>query len=265
MFEITEQEAVGEIAEIYKDIRETLDMPFVNTIWRNLATHGDALQWVWYSLKPIYASGAVAHYASELQSSLDISWILQMPDPAFNIIRIGEQDRQHMCEFLDNMNFGNSQNIIGLSALYTHPSEHNITQALQEPEKRQYSNLPPLIDPDSLKKDEKELFDIIDQIGQEVSVGFPPALLRGLARWPKLLPVIWNILSMIEADGRLEKLKNKTRDKVFESSATLANHINRIPQPEKGTQILLQLKKLTQGGIPRMLPVGLILYRLLSR
>ena len=80
MFEITEQEAVGEIAEIYKDIREKLDMPFVNTIWRNLATHGDALQWVWYSLKPIYASGAVAHYASELRSSLDISWILQMPD-----------------------------------------------------------------------------------------------------------------------------------------------------------------------------------------
>ena len=70
---------------------------------------------------------------------------------------------------------------------------------------------------------------------------------------------------MVEADGRLEKLKNKTRDKVFESSAMLANHINRIPQPEKGTQILLQLKKLTQGGIPRMLPVGLILYRLLSR
>ena len=131
--------------------------------------------------------------------------------------------------------------------------------------KREYSNLPPLIDLDALKKDEKELFDIIDQIGQEVSVGFPPALLRGLARWPKLLPVIWNILSMIEADGRLEKLKNKTRDKAFESSAMLATHINRIPQPEQGTQILLQLKKLTQGGIPRMLPVCLILYRLLSR
>ena len=32
MFEITEKEATGEVAEIYQDIRETMDMPFVNTI-----------------------------------------------------------------------------------------------------------------------------------------------------------------------------------------------------------------------------------------
>ena len=73
MFEVTEKEATGEVAEIYQDIRETMDMPFVNTIWRNFATKEGVLQWVWYSLKPIYESGAVAHYASELRSSLDVS------------------------------------------------------------------------------------------------------------------------------------------------------------------------------------------------
>ena len=35
MFEVTEK-ATGEVAEIYQDIRETMDMPFVNTIWRIL-------------------------------------------------------------------------------------------------------------------------------------------------------------------------------------------------------------------------------------
>ena len=38
MFEITEKEATGEVAEIYQDIRETMNMPFPQTIWRNLAT-----------------------------------------------------------------------------------------------------------------------------------------------------------------------------------------------------------------------------------
>ena len=33
MFEVTEKEATGEVAEIYQDIREMMDMLFVNTIW----------------------------------------------------------------------------------------------------------------------------------------------------------------------------------------------------------------------------------------
>ena len=78
----------------------------------------------------------------------------------------------------------------------------------------------------------KNLFDVINQIGQEVSVGFPPALLRGLARWPKLLPIIWNTLSMIEADGRLEQLKQKTRDEAFKNSSILSLTINRLALPK---------------------------------
>ena len=37
MFEIPETEATGRVAEIYDDIRQTLDMSMVNTIWRSLA------------------------------------------------------------------------------------------------------------------------------------------------------------------------------------------------------------------------------------
>ena len=57
MFEVTEKEATGEVAEIYQDIRETMDMPFVNTIWRNFATKEGVLQWVWYSLNQSMSPG----------------------------------------------------------------------------------------------------------------------------------------------------------------------------------------------------------------
>ena len=262
MFEITEKEATGEVAEIYQDIRETMNMPFPQTIWRNLATKEGALQWVWYSLKPIYQSGAVAHYASELRGSLDIPSVSTIPDPAFKVLGISDQDRQHISEFLDSLNFGNSQNIIGLSALYSDPSGEVTTKTFKNPVKRKYSDLPSLIDPDTLGKNEKALFDLINQIGQDVSVGFPPAWSRGLARWPKLLPIIWNTLSMIEADGRLEQLKQKTKDEAFQNSSILASWINKIPPPKIGNQVLEQLKKLTQGGIPRALPVGLLLHKM---
>ena len=82
--------ATGEVAEIYQDIRETTNVPFPQAIWRNLATKGGALQWVWYSLKPMYQSGAVAHYASELRSSLDVPSISTIPESEFNILGISE-------------------------------------------------------------------------------------------------------------------------------------------------------------------------------
>jgi len=265
MFEITEKEATGEVAEIYQDIRETMNMPFPQTIWRNLATKKGALQWVWYSLKPIYQSGAVAHYASELRSPLDVPSVSTVPDSAFNILGISDQDRKHISEFLDSLNFGNSQNIIGLSALYTDPSDEVTSRTFKKPKKRKYSDLPSLMDLDIIGKDEKELFNIINHIGQEVPVGFPPAWSRGFARWPKLLAIIWNTLSMIDADGKLEQLKKKTKDQAFKNSSILASHINRTALPESADQILEQLKNLTQGGIPRALPVGLLLHKMLSR
>ena len=61
MIEIAEKEATGKVAEIYDDIRKTLDMSMVNTIWRNLALKPEVLEWVWSSLKPIYKNGSVRH------------------------------------------------------------------------------------------------------------------------------------------------------------------------------------------------------------
>ena len=66
---------------------------------------------------------------------------------------------------------------------------------------------------------------------------------------------------MIEADGRFEQLKQKTKYEAFKNSSALASQINKIPPPEIGNQVVEQLKKLTQGGISRALPVGLILHK----
>ena len=56
--------------------------------------------------------------------------------------------------------------------------------------------------------------------------------------------------------------KPKSRDEAFKNSSILASQINRINAPEVGEQVLEQIKNLTQGGIPRMLPAGLLLHKL---
>ena len=54
---ITEKDATGEVAELYADIRQTLGVPLVNLIWRNLATIPGALAWAWLSVKPVFENG----------------------------------------------------------------------------------------------------------------------------------------------------------------------------------------------------------------
>ena len=79
-----------------------------------------------------------------------------------------------MSEFLNSLNFGNSQNIIGLSALYSDPLNEAKTKTFENPAKRKYSDLPSLIDLDTLGENEKALFDLIKKLDKTYQLDFLP-------------------------------------------------------------------------------------------
>ena len=108
MIEIPETEATGKIAEIYDDIRQTLDMSMVNTIWRNLALQEEVLEWVWYSLKPIYKNGSVRHYASKLRSQINLDDVCPIPLSAFRILGINDRDRDTLNNLLEDLAYSNA-------------------------------------------------------------------------------------------------------------------------------------------------------------
>ena len=117
MFEIPETEATGRIAEIYDDIRQTLDMSMVNTIWRSLALKEEVLEWVWSSLKPIYQNDSVRHYASKLHSQINLDNVSPIPLPAFRILGVSDKDKDDLKNLMDDLAYSNTQNII---AFITH-------------------------------------------------------------------------------------------------------------------------------------------------
>src|SRR5258708_28064032 len=55
---VAEADAPPDIANIFADIRKTLDVSVVNLVWRHLATMPGALEWVWGTLKPLYKGPA---------------------------------------------------------------------------------------------------------------------------------------------------------------------------------------------------------------
>src|SRR6188472_227612 len=88
---VFETEAMGEIAEIYADIRKVLGTSVVNLIWRNLATMPGALpDWPGISADTLLAAG------------------------------IGESDQAIIRNVLDSYQYTNALALVVLSALLAH-------------------------------------------------------------------------------------------------------------------------------------------------
>ena len=51
-----EATATGITADIFKDIRQTMNIPVVTSIWRALASWDNCLEETWNAVKPIYLS-----------------------------------------------------------------------------------------------------------------------------------------------------------------------------------------------------------------
>jgi hypothetical protein len=52
-----EATATGETAVSFAEIRQTMQIPLVTSIWRGLAGMGDSLRLAWAAAKPIYENG----------------------------------------------------------------------------------------------------------------------------------------------------------------------------------------------------------------
>jgi hypothetical protein len=66
---ISEGDAVGDVAALYEDLRVTLGVPFVNLIWRHLATIPGGLAWVWTLVKPLYVGGELDRLSRECRKA----------------------------------------------------------------------------------------------------------------------------------------------------------------------------------------------------
>ena len=80
MYEIKEEDAQGNVALIYSDLRKSLNIKVVNTIWRYLATIDGGLEWVWNSSKKLYKSGKLEKVESQIIENIQIHDLTPIPD-----------------------------------------------------------------------------------------------------------------------------------------------------------------------------------------
>ena len=256
MYEIKEKDAQGNIALIYSDLRKSLNLKVVNTIWRYLATIDGSLEWVWDSSKTLYMSGKLEKVQPQIIDSIQIQKLPKIPDHILKSIGIKKEEKIEIIKIIEKYNTGNSKNLIGLSSfLKAYDQNTFLKDNILVESKITQNDISHLIS--------KETFASINSLSEmfintNEYIPFPPGLYVELSKWPSFLSLIWGMFSGLDKSLFKNNMSflNKRTEIMIEP---LLNDINIKTNPNNKVVINIPIHNLVTVVIPKMLVVGVML------
>jgi len=230
---ITEHTAIGPIAEIFADIRDTLDVEVVNLIWRHLATMPGALEWVWESLKPLYQGLAIAP-AEHIRHDLQLPEVPAISQDTLLSAGINGSARASIRAVLDSYHHTNALALVCFSAfLARFEGAGPLPEATSplvggngssaHPDRVALPRLVPITEmPPALAN----LIHELNGFGEDSDPDLVASMYRHLAHWPAYLAVVRTLLVPLQRSGELKSLVAATRELGDRFGAQMANGIS---------------------------------------
>ena len=209
---IDEKEAIGETAKIFKDIRETMNIPLITSIWRSLAEIDDSLKKIWTIARPIYETQNPEKKLNEIIEEIKLPLLPKYTDDELSKCRLTPKDWEEILIILKAYNRSNGMNMVVLHSII----KQNFPSCL----KIQKNNKKKIIWPVLQKLQKKE--EIKPNIWQLVcnvnSICAPngknshvATLWRHLAHWPFFLEIMYIKLSKLSEEKVLQSLLFKKK------------------------------------------------------
>lgn len=267
---LDEQTATGETAEIFADIRRTMDIPLVTSIWRGLAGIENSLPTVWAKAKPIYLTGL---------PELSLAWCIseaQLPLPSIPSIESSahpDMDQSQSVSELaaiksivDAYNRSNGLNLIALSALVATPANVERRSSNQPAEfLLEWPELPRLMGREEI---DGAVWHLIEQVNALGAHGVEPnvaTLWRHLARWPRLLEQLHRALLPLQAQGLISTVAGKMVVLAREEGTKLAHHRDESVQLPVLATATISGYVSDPAKVARMVVVGHVVAQFLRR
>ncbi len=273
--EVREPDAPPEVARIYHEIREATGLPFVNLAWRHMAAFPGVLPWVWGIVGAPYQSGQVASAAAGLRRS--VSELALEPIRGNDLVQAGldKAQQQVLSDLLEAYNRGNTQNLIGWSALLSYLHDHDgdpqrrrevarVDAIIQTP----LPPLPPLPRRDDLDAASVAAVERLSRRHTSFPAGAVPSLYLHLANWPGLLEPIDGRLQRVFEAARLTTAVSKLSAIANLEARRLAPRLRSTvarPPGEARAAIVAQLETFTSGALQEMILVGVALGQALGQ
>ena len=282
---ISEKEADPSLTAVFTDIKKTLGVPFVNLIWRHLATIPGGLEMTWSLAKPLYDSKALNESARALrQQTTLVNRVTPWPDSVRTTLGLTTQDKSEIVLLLEDYGHANSRALLVLSYLHASLSAASIfgyegepkgshTSTLIDPLARVEHNKDGLIKPArplpataDLNASVVALIKILNTFGEPMPSPAEPSLYRHLSYWPSFLAAFWLAVEPMERQGLLVREGINMRER---ASSTVNQWKLSADMPEaivtaSVSQVLKSLDHFTYAVIPRMIVHGDMMKRMID-
>jgi hypothetical protein len=262
---VAESDAMGVTAELFADIRRTMDLPLVTSIWRILAGHGDALGRAWSTIRPLYEGGQVGPSWERLQRDLML--------PAGSGAGHG-QAAIEACHNRDGLllaltlvrayNRSNGLNFLALTALVEPPAAEQRRYSAAEPPGT-WPAMPQLRQMDELSEPAQNAILAINELGHTSGSVVVATIWRHLgSEWPDLLPLAQQALSPLEGAGHFHDAVNSALHIARTEGARLATFLPHRPDYPPVVSAIVRDYVRDPKLVVRMVVVGLALERVLD-
>ena len=257
---ISEDQATGKTAEIFLDIKKTMQIPLITSIWRGLAGMNNSLEDVWILTKPIYLSGTPELALNHMLNSISF------PIPTkFNSEIFNAEDLKHIKDIIKVYTKSNGMNLMALSAFIK--SEYkprvvitNITPKIVE------ASFPRLLNKEEISKKNWEIVKKVNSLGGIKNKDNHVATLwRHLSYWPNFLDKAYKNIKIFESNGDLMKTQNDVLNYVENNGINLKRQKDKYTNINISTLNTIKNYVCTTNQVIRMVVLGHIMLKWLEK
>ena len=199
---IDESKATGTTAEIFNDIRSTMAIPLITSIWRGLTGMQNNLSEVWSIAKPIYQSGEPKKVLLKMIDQLNLPII----DNTIYNIDLTKEDLSNISQIIKVYNISNGMNLIALSALIMVDFKPLYSKRIM-PVKLLDGKFPQLMTKDQIAPKTWNIIRIVNSFGSPSGIDSHVATLwRHLGHWPNFLFLVNEEFEKLLNKGVIEEL-----------------------------------------------------------
>lgn len=240
-----EATASGRTAEIFEDIRATMCIPILTSIWRALASWDDCLERTWSNVKPIYVSRLPELILPEFLSQIALSTPKFKIEERVSTANLSRTDLLDIQQIVNAYNRSNTLNLLALAAYIT-PASEGAPLVLDASFQNQTSIplkplLPRLEITDQNWRHVCEANTLGTGVTSNVSSSQHVATLwRHLAYWPSFLSLIYEGFLPQQESGAIDAMSSKSTSLAIDYGAEIARSFNthHDPIPDRAMAVI---------------------------
>ena len=249
---IAEEDATGEVADIFADIRDSMEIPLITSIWRILVDIEDGLRASWDVTKPVYETGQPQAALLKIREQASLPIPEPLASSQLTCVGVSGDDLPSIRAILDAYNRSNGLNLIALTALVATPSG----PPANDPPPRSppsWPQLPPLLTQADISEHTWTLMLDIYNLGVASRKPGVATLWRHLAHWPGLLALVYSGLAPLVRDGTVQRSTRQVLELARTEGARIAHHRpDTSSLPEEALDLIAEYA----GKVHRMVTIG---------